>query len=113
MTELRRNEFKDLLDMNEIIFIEHPHFIQSDITKIGNITYYPKSDKLQICKGNKWELEGYNFIKNHLKTVTENLYTEKDMMGFADYCRNGMLNTEYSIFRLKEHLEYWKTEINH
>ena len=112
MTEIRKNEFIDLLEMNEIIYIENLHFIQTDIPKLGNITYYPKSDKLQICKGNKWELGGLNFTKNHLKKVTENLYSEEDMMRFADWCRNGLTNVEYSVDRIKEHLEHWKKLTN-
>lgn len=59
MIELRKNEFKDMLEMNELLFIEHPTFIQSNIPKIGNITYYPKSNKLQLCHFNKWEIDGF------------------------------------------------------
>lgn len=108
MTEIRKNEFKDLLEVNEIIYIEHPYFIQSNLPKIGNINYYPKSDKLQIQKKNQYKEGGLLFTKNHLKKVTENLYTESDMIGFADWCRNGLTNVEYSIDRIKEHLEDWK-----
>jgi hypothetical protein len=38
----------------------------------------------------------------------ERSYSEEDMKSFADWCRNGLLNTEYSVDRLNEHLEQWK-----
>ena len=50
MTEIRKNEFMDMLEMNDLLFVEHEHFIQSNIPKIGNVNYYPKADKLQIHK---------------------------------------------------------------
>lgn len=69
MNELRRNEFKDLLEMNELLFEETSSFIKADIPKIGEITYYPKANKLQICKGNIWKEDGFYFVKNHLKNL--------------------------------------------
>ena len=35
-------------------------------------------------------------------------YSDEDMKSFADWCRNGLLNSEYSVDRLNEHLEQWK-----
>ena len=35
-------------------------------------------------------------------------FTKEDMKSFAYLCRNGLLNTEYSYFKLDEHLEKWK-----
>ena len=35
-------------------------------------------------------------------------FTKEDMKSFADWCRNGLLNTEYSYLKLDEHLEKWK-----
>lgn len=117
MTELRRNEFKDLLEMNEIIFIEHPHFIQSNISKIGNINYYPKSDKLQIHKTNKWELDGFNFIKTHLKKINENLFTEKEVIDLLEHVRQNYYDTgtlwhqePYKDFTSKEIVENFKNK---
>jgi len=55
MEQLRKNEFKDLLEMNELLFVEENHFVKADIPQLGNITYYPKSNRLQINKGNKWK----------------------------------------------------------
>lgn len=66
MKELRSNEFKSLLEMNELLFWEYPSFIKADIPGIGEITYYPKANKIQICKGNKWIENGFYFVKNHL-----------------------------------------------
>jgi hypothetical protein len=85
MTEIRKNEFMDMLEMNDLLFVEHEHFIHSNIPEIGKITYYPKSDKLQIHKTNKWELGGFNFIKTHLKKITENLYTEDQLIKYSNY----------------------------
>jgi hypothetical protein len=34
-------------------------------------------------------------------------FTTKDMIGFADWCRNGLLNSEYFIDKIHEHLETW------
>jgi len=69
MKELRRNEYLDLLEANALIFEEKEHSIVADIPKIGQTTYYPKSNKLLIHKENKWEDDGYYFIKNTLKNV--------------------------------------------
>jgi hypothetical protein len=63
MTELRRNEFKDLLEINNLLFIEQIAFIKADIPNLGTVTYYPKSNRLQINKGNEWKDDGFNFIK--------------------------------------------------
>jgi hypothetical protein len=30
------------------------------------------------------------------------------MKSFGDWCRNGLLNTEYGVEKLDEHLEQWK-----
>jgi len=44
MKELRENEFKSLLEMNELLFWEYPLFIKADIPSLGEITYYAKSN---------------------------------------------------------------------
>ena len=69
MTELRRNEFKDLLEIYELLFQEFDTFIRADIPKLGEITFYPKKNRLNIHKGNSWEDDGYYFVKNHLKNL--------------------------------------------
>ena len=53
-------------------------------------------------------------MKNDIKenkalsqTSVSGSFTVEDMIGFADWCRNGLLNTEYSIDRIHEHLEAW------
>ena len=35
-------------------------------------------------------------------------YSDKDMKSFGDWCRNGLLNTEYGVEKLDVHLEQWK-----
>jgi hypothetical protein len=66
MQEVRRNEFKDLLEMNELMFVEHTDFIKADIPELGACTYYPKKNRLNIHLGNKWESDGFYFVRNHL-----------------------------------------------
>ena len=67
MNTLRRNEFKDLLEMNELLFEEKEYSIVSDLPKIGTITYYPKSNKIQVHKTNEWIENGFIHVKNLLK----------------------------------------------
>ena len=69
MKELRANEFKSLLEMNELLFWEYPTFIKADIPRLGEITYYPKANRVQISKGNTWQDDGFYFIKNHLSKL--------------------------------------------
>ena len=47
-----------------------------------------------------------------MKSETRNKYTKEDMKSFADWCRNGLLNTEYSYLKLDKHLEKWH-QLNH
>jgi len=67
MKELRRNEYVDMLEMKELIFEEKDHSIIADLPNIGTASYFPKSNKLQIHKGNKWIENGFYYVKNKLK----------------------------------------------
>lgn len=67
MKDLRKNEFKDLLEMNELLFEEKDYSIVADLPKLGNITYYPKSNKIQVHKTNTWIENGFIYTKNLLK----------------------------------------------
>jgi len=67
MNTLRKNEFKNLLEMNELLFEEKDYSIVSDLPKIGTITYYPKSNKIQVHKTNEWIENGFIYIKTLLK----------------------------------------------
>ena len=69
MNQLRRNEFIDLMESNELLYEESDYYIKADIPKLGNITYYPKKNKLQINKGNVWKDDGFCFIKKHLESL--------------------------------------------
>ena len=71
MTTLRKNEFMDMLEMNNILFEDKDKFIHCDIPTLGKVTYYPKSDKLQICRKNKWEEGGFEYVKTILKSTTK------------------------------------------
>ena len=53
-----------------------------------------KALKAGFEKGAKWQ--------------QERMYSEEDMKQFGDWCRNGLLNTEYGFEKLDEHLEQWK-----
>jgi hypothetical protein len=66
MVELRRNEFLSLMELNELLFWEFAKFIKADIPGLGEVTYYPKGNRLQINKTNKWEDDGFYFVKNHI-----------------------------------------------
>lgn len=75
MKDLRRNEFIDMLEMAEVIFNEHEKFIKFELPFLGNCTFYPKANKVQIDKNNKWEENGFDYVKNILKKnmVIENM----------------------------------------
>lgn len=73
MQEVRRNEFKSLLEMNELMFFEYTDFIKADIPELGEVTFYPKKNRLNIHKGNKWESDGFYFVKNHLGKSKEKI----------------------------------------
>lgn len=66
MKELRRNEFIDMLEMAEILYEESDKFIKCDIPSLGAVTYFPKADKLQIDKANKWVEVGFLYVKTIL-----------------------------------------------
>ena len=40
------------------------------------------------------------------KMAVSGSFTVEDMIGFADWCRNGLLNTEYSIDRIDNNGDY-------
>jgi len=66
MKDLRKNEFKDLLEMNELLFEEKDYSIIADLPKIGSVTYYPKSNKMQVHKTNTWLENAFIYTKNLL-----------------------------------------------
>lgn len=66
MKDLRRNEFIDMLNMAEVLHQEHDKFIKFELPFLGNCTFYPKANKVQIDKNNKWEENGFDYVKNIL-----------------------------------------------
>lgn len=72
MTTLRKNEFMDMLEMRGLLFEDKDKFLHCDIPTLGKVTYYPKADKLQINRTNKWEEGGFQFVKNILSEKTIN-----------------------------------------
>lgn len=69
----------------------------------------------QLLKENQDLKDRLDTIKESSEKVIksiENLQSKSnsdiDMMYFADWCRNGLTNLEYSVDKLEEHLAYWK-----
>jgi hypothetical protein len=73
------------------------------------------------CKIDDLPKSGIDFLINALdinknsieveiaKKIDNDFYfTKEDMKHFADWCRNGLLNVEYGVEKLDEHLEHWK-----
>lgn len=69
MKDLRRNEFIDMLEMEELLYEANEKFIKCDIPTLGGVTFYPKANKLQINKSNSWEENGFEFVKNILNNT--------------------------------------------
>ena len=68
MKDTIKNELLDLLDSNEIIFVEKENNSMLFLhTKLGSCTYWVNKDKVHIHKGNKWENNGFYFLKNSFK----------------------------------------------
>lgn len=69
-TQLRKNEFIDMLEMNEAIFVDIGNCIHCTIPSIGKSTYYPKADKLNVHLENKWFENGFDRVKTALVSKT-------------------------------------------
>lgn len=72
MTELRKNEFIEMLLKADLLYDDKLKFIHCDIPTLGKITYYPKANKVQISRTNTWKENGLEFIKDILSTTTKN-----------------------------------------
>jgi hypothetical protein len=80
----------------------------------------PKQETLEEASETAWNLyehvEGNLYstsFKNGFKLGAEwlqdkKMYSEEDMKSFGDWCRNALLNTEYSFEKLDEHLKTWE-----
>jgi len=69
--------------------------------------YWELIDK-KAESNNTIDLNAYtNGVLEAIVWQQERSYSEEDMKSFADWCRNGLLNTEYSVDRLDQHLEKW------
>lgn len=66
-TQLRKNEFIDMLEISESLFTDAGNYVHCNVPTIGKATYYPKSDKLNIHLENKWLENGFERIKTALK----------------------------------------------
>lgn len=69
MTELRKNEFIEILLNSELLYEDKLKFIHCEIPTLGKITYYPKANKIQISKTNSWKENGLEFVKNILNPL--------------------------------------------
>jgi hypothetical protein len=85
----------------------------------GNPEIYNKVEKETLEEvAEKWlNKDGFNEFNHYdtrpsfiqgAKWQQERMYSEEDMKSFGDWCRNGLLNTEYGVEKLDEHLEQWK-----
>jgi hypothetical protein len=110
MIELRKNEFIDLLEMNELIYIDKDKFIHTDIPTLGKITYYPKANKLQICKTNSWRNDGFDFIKNILNK--KEISKDEFAIEFAEWiCKHHETDAiVFGILDIKELLKTFKSK---
>lgn len=66
-------------------------------------------------KKNENLIESFNRIKQESKvnkilssTVLADSFSREDMKNFAEWCRNGLLNTEYNYEKRDELLERWE-----
>jgi hypothetical protein len=48
------------------------------------------------------------YAKQTQQEQDKKMYSEEDMKSFGDWCRNDLLNTEYSFEKLDEHLKTWE-----
>lgn len=85
------------------------------LSKIGNLIIFVfKKFNLKThieCEFVSEECERFNMIfrtENYNNEQQERSYSDEDMKSFGDWCRNGLLNTEYGFEKLDEHLEKWK-----
>jgi len=91
---------------------QHVELINDNIEKFDKAIELFKQETLEETAKKYAELSYYGdevdaFIRG-AKWQQERSYSDEDMKSFGDWCRNGLLNTEYSVDRLNEHLEQWK-----
>ena len=91
-----------------------PKCFQTNITKEKLIKKMKNQETLeeaaekynsQFIGQNEFAIEDF---KNGAKWQAERMYSEEDMKSFGDWCRNALLNTEYSFEKLDEHLKTWE-----
>ena len=116
------------------IIIPKEEYKQETLEEVAERLYsdkeYPMYGEIRrdgFIKGARWQQEQYTVEEQHVgHTIDEldkeyikgfnegsayqqeRMYSEKDMKQFGDWCRNGLLNTEYGFEKLDEHLEQWK-----
>lgn len=71
MTELRKNEFIEMLQKADLLFEDKIKFIHCDIPTLGKVTYYPKANKVQISRTNTWEVDGLEYVRSILASTTK------------------------------------------
>jgi hypothetical protein len=67
----------------------------------------PKPNKNTLIIKFKTNMDKHKTIPPLSQTTVSGSFTIEDMIGFADWCRNGLTNVEYSIDKIHEHLEAW------
>ena len=95
MEELRKNEFIDLMNLNELLYQVKPNNIIADIPTLGQITYYYKTDKIQVHKDNTWLSEGFYVIKDILKEDVFEFKLRQVQDFFGDFRIQQKINNEW------------------
>ena len=116
------------------IIIPKEEYKQETLEEVAERLYsdkeYPMYGEIRrdgFIKGARWQQEQYTVEEQHVGHTIDELdkeyikgfnegsayqqersYSEEDMKQFGDWCRNGLLNTEYGFEKLDEHLEQWK-----
>ena len=105
--------------------MEKQETLEEGFYRIRKSIDYEEFDFTSFELGAKWQQEKHKELFNQetLENVAKELflngyecgvesqersYSEEDMKQFGDWCRNGLLNTEYGFEKLDKHLEQWK-----
>ena len=105
MTELRKNEFIEILLEADLEYDDRLKFIHCEIPTLGKITYYPKANKIQISKTNTWEENGLQFVKNILNSTVKSVIQEATLLvKIKEIKSNKELRDNFAIAAMQGHI---------
>ena len=81
--------------------------IQSDT--LLKVIQHPESTEDEILRASVARRFVRDFI-NDLQKIK--LQHKEEMKSFGDYCRTGILNIDYSVDKLENHLRDWEIKVN-